>query len=186
MTFSGKPFYDSLWECTLNLRLRKTRFQFALIFTFLTFIPHTCTSQRGDLWACAPACRESATQTCIHIFIPNNRQLEPDESGCRALNRLAYWTWQLYLCTDRWLTQAEVVRSALVVKPLSSQQILSTRTHFLLFWGHCLQVQTNSSETTGICYQAAPSLCSQKRPAEVTFLERVRMGNCSKYIKKCR
>lgn len=125
-------------------------------YLFYIHPTHTRISQRGDSWARAPAWGESAMQTAVHIFIPNNRQLEPDESGPRALNRLAYWTWQLSLCTDRWLTQVEVVGSALVVKSLSSQQILSAWTLLLLFWGHCLQAQTNSSET-GICCQAALS-----------------------------
>lgn len=101
---------------------------FSICLNFYLFYIHPTHTHITKRWVCAPACGESAIQTAIHTFIPNNRQLEPDESGPRALNRLAYWTWQLYLCTDRWLTQAEVVGSALVMKSFFTANIICSNT----------------------------------------------------------
>lgn len=59
----------------------------------------------------------------------------------------------------------------------------SNNTHVSIF-SHCLQVQTNNGEGMEICYQPAFSWHSQKQFTETTLLERIRMDNCSKYIKK--
>lgn len=58
----------------------------------------------------------------------------------------------------------------------------SNNTHISIL-GHCLQVQTNNSERTGICYQPELSWHSPKHITEATFLVRVRMDSCYKYIK---
>lgn len=129
--------------------------------------------------------RGSATQKPSASLSPCHRWQEGDESDPWALHRRVYWTWQHLVCAERWLTWAEAGGSApgcgaaFFIANISC----SNNTHVSIL-GHCLQVQTNNSERTGICYQPALSQRSQKRLTEATFLERVRMDNCCKYVKK--
>lgn len=161
-------------------------FNFVLIFTFFTFFPHTHSSPlRVDSRTRAQICRGSAMQKPSTSLSPCHRWWEADESDPRALHRQAYWTWQHHLCAERWLTWAEAVGSApscgaaFFIANISC----SNNTHVSIL-GHCLQVQTNNSERTGTCYQPALSRHSQKQLTEAKFLERARMDNCCKYVKK--
>ena len=136
---------------------------------------------RADSWTRGQIHRGSTTQKPSTPLSPCHRGWEANESDPPASHGQAYWTSQHHLCAETWLTWAEAVGSApscgatLFVANISC----SNNTHVSIL-GHCLQVQMNNSERTGICYLPAPSRCSQNQLTEATFLERVRMDNCCK------
>lgn len=155
---------------------------------FLPFLHASCTHSpplRVDWRTRAQIYRGSAMQKPPPSLSPCHRWQEKDESHPQALHRQAPWTWQHHLCEERWLTWAEAVGSA----PSRGAAFFianincSNYTHVSIL-GHCLQVQPKNSERMGICYQPALSHHFQKQFTEATFLERVRMDNCCKYIKK--
>lgn len=148
--------------------------------------PHTHSPPlRVDSRTRAQIHRRPTVQKPSTSLSPCHRWREAGESDPRAFHRQAYWTWQHRLCAERWFIWVEAVGSAPSCGAAFFIANISfwNNTHVSIL-GHCLQVQTNNSERMGICYQPALSQHSQKQLTEATFLERVRMDNCCKYVKK--
>lgn len=158
---------------------------FLLIFTFFAFFPCTLSPTESRSQTRAQICRGSAMQKPSTSLSPCHGWREADESDLPALRRQAYWTWQHHLCAGRWITWAETVGFAPTCWAtfFIANTGCSNNNHISIL-GHCLQVQTNNSGRVEICYQPAFSQHSQKQFTETTLLERIRMDNCSKYIKK--
>lgn len=167
-------------------RWRKMPFNFVLIFTFFLHSSHAHPPPlRVDSRTRAQIRGGSAMQKPSTSLSPCHQWREADKSDPQALHGQACWTWQYHLCAERWLTRAEAVGSAPSCgAPFFGANISCSNNTHVSILGHCLQVQTNNSERTWICYQPALSRHSPKQLTEATFLERVRMDNCCKYVKK--
>lgn len=148
----------------------------------------------------------------LHFSLTHSRPLRVDsQTLCTNMQRISnakaipvlvpipwmlrgWWVWSLSLAQTGllnltaplvwWLIRAQAVGSAPTCRAtfFIANPGCSNNTHVSIL-GHCLQAQTNKNERMEICYQPALSHPSQKQLSETTLLERIRMDNCSKYLK---